>query len=67
LAREHRVERGDIKDVTVTSNMSIGSTQYPNVKIHVASGKPMTVMSLIRGRPAADRLAERILEAMVRD
>ena len=67
LAREHRVERGDIKDVTVTSNMSIGSTQYPNVKIHVASGKPMTVMSLIRGRPAADRLAERILEALVRD
>ena len=67
LAREHRVERSDIKDVTISSNMSIGSTQYPNVKIHVASGKPMTVMSLIRGRPAADRLAERILEALVRD
>ena len=67
LAREHRVERGDIRDVTISSNMSIGSTQYPNVKIHVATGKPMTVMSLIRGRPAADRLAERILEALVRD
>lgn len=66
LAREHRVLLADINDVTVTSNMSIGTTAFPNVLIHTSAEKPMTVMSLIRGRAGADRLMERILEAVTR-
>lgn len=64
LARERSISLDDIRDVDVTSNMSVGSTQFPNVRIKTASGAKHTVMKLIRGRPAADRMAERILEAV---
>lgn len=66
-AREYCVPIDDIRDVSISSNMSVGNTQYPNVRIHLSSGEQMTVMSLIRSRAAADRLVERIMEALVRD
>lgn len=66
-SRQQEVKLQNIRDVTSTSNMSIGNKPYPNVKIHLASGKTLTVMSLIRGRRAASRVVERILEAAMRD
>ena len=64
--REHTIPLSEIQDVDVESKMSIGSTQYPDVIITLRSARKHTVMSHIRGRMAAERVMERILEAVTR-
>lgn len=66
LGRTHRVPLDEIQDVNVTSNMSVNQTQFPNVTVELKSGKKLTIISQIRGRPAAERVMERILEALTR-
>ncbi len=53
----------DIRNVTTKSNMSAGDTSYPKVILHLKSGEQLTIMRLIRGRAAANRIVETILEA----
>ena len=53
----------DVRNVKARGAMSAGETSYPNIVVHLDSGEQVTVMRLIRGQPAGDRIVEMILEA----
>ncbi len=56
----------DIRNVKAKGAMSAGETSYPNIVVHLKSGEQVTVMRLVRGQPAGDRIVEMILEASTR-
>jgi hypothetical protein len=62
----HCLQLEDVRNVTTKSNMTAGDTSYPNVILHLKSAEQVTIMRLIRGQPAAQRIVETILEAGVR-
>ena len=54
LAREQRVEASEVTSVDARTSMQSGNTQYYKIVVGFRSRKKATVLSLIRGRSAAD-------------
>ena len=44
--------------------MSSNETQFFSVSVSPRTGKPLTIMSLIRGKAAVDTIVERIRKAV---
>ena len=60
LAREQRVEASEVTSVEAKTSMQSGNTQYYKIVVSFRSRKPAKVLSLIRGKSAADSLVSRI-------
>ena len=60
LAREQRVEVSEVTLVEARTSMQSGNTQYYKIVVGFRSQKEGTVLSLIRGKSAADTLVSQI-------
>jgi hypothetical protein len=63
-SRERRLLLSDIQKVSTKPGMTSNGTQYFTVTVSLRTGKPLTIISMIRGEEAADTIVGRIREAL---
>jgi hypothetical protein len=64
ISRERRLALSEIQNVSAKTTMSSNETQFFSVSVSPRTGKPLTIMSLIRGKAAVDTIVERIRKAV---
>jgi hypothetical protein len=60
ISRENRVVASEVRSVEPTASVTSENTQYYKITVSFRSGTKASVLSLIRGKAAADSLVSRI-------
>jgi len=64
IMKEHSFNSGDIKELTVTSNMSSGDTQYYTIDAETYLGRKVSLAKQLLGKRDVEALRDRLVEEL---